>query len=101
MFDTASGTMTKGELISRAKRSIESGETLRGTSFRAAAEDIARACEQGATQREVAQGVGKSPAWVNRLLKWRENGYVGAPFGDKCVQGVWKTKIQSLSVICV
>jgi hypothetical protein len=35
------------ELLSRARRSLESSET----SLRAAAEDIARAYEQGATQR--------------------------------------------------
>ncbi|TFW57966.1 hypothetical protein CT676_27615 [Bradyrhizobium sp. MOS001] len=29
-------------------------------------------------------------AWVNRLLKWRESGRVGAPFADKIVQGVNK-----------
>jgi len=50
-----SGTMTTAELLSRAKRSIESCKT----SLRAAAEDIARAYEQGAKQREVAEGVGK------------------------------------------
>jgi len=84
--DTASGPMTNEELLSRAKRSIDSCETP----LRAAAEDIARAYEQGATQRELAEGVGKSPAWVNRLLKWRSSGYEGTAFGDKFVQGVNK-----------
>jgi len=84
--ETTSDTMTNGELISRAKRNIGSSET----SLRAAAEDIARVYDQGATQREVAEGVGKSPAWVNRLLKWRSSGYEGTPFGDKLVQGVNK-----------
>jgi hypothetical protein len=42
------------------------------------------------TQSKAAEGVGKSRAWVNRLLKWREGGYVGAPFADKIVQGVNK-----------
>jgi hypothetical protein len=82
----ASSPMTRAELLSRAKTQIESCET----SLRAAAEDIARAYEQGATQREVAQGVGKSPAWVNRLLKWRSSGYEGTAFGGKFVQGVNK-----------
>src|SRR5437868_917656 len=77
--ERGSGTITSRELISRAKCTIESSETSRSTSLRAAAEDIALAYEQGATQREVARGVGKSAAWVNRLLKWREGGYVGAP----------------------
>ena len=59
--------MTVTELLSRAKQAIESGET----SLRAAAEDIAAAQEQGATQRQIGEAVGKSAAWVNRLLKWR------------------------------
>ena len=88
--ETATRPMTTEELISRAKHHIGIGETSRSSSFRAAAEDIARACDQGATQREVAEGVGKSAGWVNRLLKWREGGCVGAPFADKFVQGVNK-----------
>src|ERR1700730_13855178 len=44
--DTASDTMTNEELISRAKRNIESGETSRSNLFRAAAEDIALARKQ-------------------------------------------------------
>jgi hypothetical protein len=63
--------MTVTELLTRAKHAIESGET----SLHAAAEDIAAAQEQGATQRQIAEAVGKSAAWVNRLLKWRESGY--------------------------
>lgn len=90
VVEPTTGAMTKEELISRAKHHIEIGETSRSASFRAAAEDIWRACNQGAKQREVARGVGKSVAWVNRLLKWREGGYVGAPFADKVVQGVKK-----------
>ena len=66
--------MSVTELLSRAKQAIESGET----SLRAAAEDIAAAEEQGATQREIAEAVGKSAAWVNRLLKWRRSGYQDA-----------------------
>lgn len=88
VVEPTTGAMTKEELISRAKHHIEIGETSRSASFRAAAEDIWRACDQGAKQREVARGVGKSVAWVNRLLKWRAGGYVGAPFADKVVQGV-------------
>ena len=81
---------TTEELINRAKHHIGNGETSRISSFRAAADDIALACNKGAKQREVARGVGKSVAWVNRLLKWREGGCVGAPFADKVVQGVNK-----------
>jgi hypothetical protein len=63
--------MTVSKLLSRAKHAIESGET----SLHAAAEDIAAAQAQGATQRQIAETLGKSVAWVNRLLKWRESGY--------------------------
>ena len=68
------------ELLSHAKRAIEAGET----SLRAAAEDIAAAQEQGATQRQIAEAVGKSAAWVNQLLKWRHGGYRDVtPFGPQ------------------
>ena len=72
--------MSVPELLSRAKRAIESGET----SLRAAAEDIAAAQEQGATQRQIAEAVGKSAAWVNQLLKWRHSSYRDVtPFGPQ------------------
>jgi hypothetical protein len=82
-------TLTKEELLSRAKRNIDSCERP----LREAAEDIAQACEQGATQRDIALAVGKSPAWVNRLLKWRLSGYAGSAFADKRVQGVNKKSV--------
>jgi hypothetical protein len=63
--------ITITELLGRAKRAIETGEN----SLHDAAEDIAAAQEQGATQRQIAEAVGKSAAWVNRLLKWRQSGY--------------------------
>jgi hypothetical protein len=62
---------TVDELLERARQEIEVGET----SLRAAAEDIAAAQAQGATQRRIASAVGKSAAWVNALLKWRRGGY--------------------------
>ena len=63
--------MSVSEFLTRAKRAIESGDT----SMRAAAEDIAAAQKQGATQRQIAEAVGKSVGWVNRLLQWRSGGY--------------------------
>jgi hypothetical protein len=66
--------ITITELLDRAKHAIASGDA----SLRAAAEDIAAAQEQGATQRQIAEAVGKSAAWVNRLLKWRSSGYEDA-----------------------
>jgi hypothetical protein len=62
---------TVTELLIRAKKAIESGHA----SLRDAAEAIAAAQQQGATQRRIADAVGKSPAWVNRLSQWRRGGY--------------------------
>jgi hypothetical protein len=67
------------ELLVRAKQAIGSGEM----SLRAAAEDMAAAQQQGATQREIAAAVEKSAAWVNRLLQWRSGGYRDNPFGPE------------------
>lgn len=100
-FDAVRDAVTTEELIIRAKRYIAIGETSRTTSFRAAAEDIARAHDQGATQRKIADGVGKSAAWVNRLLQWLKDGCVGAPFGDKVVQGVNKNDLSSVEPVSV
>jgi hypothetical protein len=72
--------MTVIELLDRAKQAIESGEN----SLHAAAEDIAAAQAQGATQRQIAEAVGKSAAWVNRLLQWRQSSYKDdTPFGPQ------------------
>jgi hypothetical protein len=85
-------TTTKAELFSRAKNAIEAGDQ----SLREAADALALAQEDfDTTQREIAEAVGKSAAWVNRLLRWRRESYPGSPFGPgskagrerrKCVQ---------------
>jgi hypothetical protein len=59
------------KLHQKARRAIQSGED----NFRDAAECLANAQELGATQRQSAKAIGKSPAWVNALLKWRRSGY--------------------------
>ena len=52
--------------------------------FKLAAEYLAYAEEEGKTQRQIAEGVGKSAAWVNRLLQWRRDGYPeDTPFGTQ------------------
>jgi hypothetical protein len=66
------------QLLKEAKCAIEDGES----SLKQAAECIAEAQNQGATQREIATAVGKSAAWVNQLLKWRSDGYKGTAFGS-------------------
>jgi len=75
---------TVAELLNKAKHAIASGESSRSTSLHEAAELIAVAQVQGASQRKIAVTVGKSPGWVNRLLQWRLNGYCdGTPFGPQ------------------
>ena len=52
--------------------------------LKVAAEYLAYAEEEGKTQRQIAEGVGKSAAWVNRLLQWRRDGYPeDTPFGTQ------------------
>jgi Ni,Fe-hydrogenase I small subunit len=50
----------KDELLHGAKAAIDAGENF----LHVAAEKIAEAAEQGATQRQIATAVGKSAAWV-------------------------------------
>jgi hypothetical protein len=67
------------EHLSAATRDIAAGDK----SLRSAAEHVAAAVDLGASQRDVAATVGKSAAWVNRLLLWRSNSYVASgPFAD-------------------
>lgn len=51
-------------LHDQARRAVAAGEAK----LREAAELLAKAAELGATQRQSAQAIGKSPAWVNMLL---------------------------------
>jgi hypothetical protein len=39
--------------------------------------------EYGATQQKVAAAVGKSQAWVSRMLRWRREGLKDTPFGPE------------------
>jgi hypothetical protein len=71
------GTIAK--LHDKARRAVAAGEQR----FREAAECLAAAKKLGATQRASAKAIGKSPAWVNRLLKWRSGGYRETPFGPQ------------------
>jgi hypothetical protein len=67
------------EHLSCAKHDIAAGDK----SLRSAADHIAAAIELGASQRDVATTVGKSAAWVNRLLLWRTSGFLAnGPFVD-------------------
>jgi len=71
------GTIAK--LHDKARRAIAAGEG----SFRQAAEYLAEASKQGATQRQSAKAIGRSPAWVNTLLKWQASGFKDTPFGPQ------------------
>jgi hypothetical protein len=66
--------ITITELLGRAKRAIETGEN----SLHGAAEHIAAAREQGATQRQIAEAVGKSAAWLNS----NQTNYKGICYGS-------------------
>jgi hypothetical protein len=82
---TAVNTTTKEELLQRAKAAVEAGEQ----SLRDAAEALGLAREDhSATQREMAEAIGKSASWVNKLLKWRSSGYKDhSPFGPTTRRG--------------
>jgi hypothetical protein len=74
----------KEELFSLARKALRATHG----SLREVAEalDLARG-KHGATQREMAEAVGMSAAWVNKLLKWRASGYDGnSPFGPTTAQ---------------
>ncbi len=70
---------TKADVLRRAKAAIDAGEK----SLRDAAEALALAeTAFNASQREIAEAIGRSASWVNRLLKWHRSGYKeGSPFG--------------------
>jgi hypothetical protein len=70
---------TKAQHLTEAKRAVAAGDK----SYRLAADHMAAAQKQGATQREIADKVGKSPAWVNDLLRWRTYGFKDTPFTSK------------------
>ena len=71
--------MSIAKLHDKARRAVEAGEHQ----LRKAAEYLAAAKKLGATQRQSAKAIGKSPTWVNRLLKWRSGGYRETPFGPQ------------------
>lgn len=66
-------------LHTKARRAVEAGEHQ----FKKAAECLAAAKKLGATQRQSAKAIGKSPAWVNTLLQWQASGFKDTPFGPQ------------------
>jgi hypothetical protein len=75
-------TATVERLLEQAKHCIARGES----SMREAAEHIDEAMrlDNKLTQRAIAERIGKSPAWVNRLISWKSAGYKSeTPFGPQ------------------
>jgi transposase-like protein len=70
---------TIGALLGRARRAIEASDAR----LHDAAECIAMAKQQGATQERIAKAVGRSTGWVSGLLRWRREGYKGTAFGPQ------------------
>jgi hypothetical protein len=70
---------TVDNLLKTARIAIGAGEAH----LHQAAEDIHAASEKGATQRTIADAVGKSASWVNGPLQWRLGGYDGTAFGPQ------------------
>lgn len=64
------------QLLDKAKRAVAAGESH----LRKAAELIAQAQDTGATQQQIAKGVGRSQPWVAQLLQWRKSGFKGGAF---------------------
>ena len=70
---------TISSLLVSAKRAVDASDAR----LREAAEYIAQARAAGASQDRIAKAVGKSQAWVSVLLRWRQDGGKGAPFGPR------------------
>jgi len=64
------------DLLEKAKGAIAAGEKY----YREAAELVAQAQEAGATQKQIADRIGKSQPWISQLLAWRTSGYHGGAF---------------------
>lgn len=68
----ATNRTTKADLLTRARIAVDAGSQ----SLHDAAGALGLAKEEhSASQREMAEAVGRSPAWVNALLKWRLSHY--------------------------
>ena len=76
---------TEAELLDRAKAAVEANDQ----SLHDAAEALAETRElHGTSQAEMARAIGKSEAWVSKLLKWSRAGYKAeSPFGPRTKAG--------------
>jgi hypothetical protein len=88
-----------------AKRDVASGEAILGRAselhqrvsefYRSATEHMSKAQRKGASQRHIASYLGKSSAWVNRLLRWRKSGYKDTPFGPESKASRERARVQA------
>jgi hypothetical protein len=63
------------ELHKQARLAVESAAKAAEPDLKQAAEYLAKAVAIGSSQRQSAKAIGKSAAWVNALLRWRDGGY--------------------------
>jgi hypothetical protein len=90
------------EATEKAKKSEDlAGANLRMAAehYRTAAEHLALVCQNDQIrlpQKAVGIAIGKSGPWVNRLLKWRESGYIGnTPFGPQAKAKRDRARVQA------
>jgi hypothetical protein len=74
--------MTMAEHLRLAKETVAGTIAWSGPSWRTATEHMVAAKALGASQRQIAQTVRMSSAWVHAMLKWHAGGYKDeTPFG--------------------
>jgi hypothetical protein len=64
------------QLLSQAKLAIEADRPREAAAAMYVAYEI-----HGASQQQIAAAVGKSQAWVSRMIQWRREGLEDTPFG--------------------
>jgi hypothetical protein len=92
------------KFLSEAKQEILSAEQLLAKAdetanqhYRVAADRIADAQKQKASQRQIAKDIGKSAAYVNQLSRWRKDGYLDSPFGPQSKAARLRKKKRSVA----
>jgi hypothetical protein len=103
-LETAPHTAAVETLLSDAKKEIVAADQIMAKAdenanrhYRAAAEYIAKAQENLASQREIAKAIGKCASWVNQLLSWRDKGFNGSPFAAQSKAARDKKKKRSVA----
>jgi transposase len=68
---SATSVKSANEAITRAQQAINASDR----NLQLAAEYLQFAVDEGVSQREIAERVGRSVGWVNTLLQWRRDGF--------------------------